>query len=151
MTHVKTSLFLAILFFITSFEVRAQSPCYTVSAGIIAPPQSGPYNFFGAQVSIAQPHYEDITVTGTMQEEGGSATCQFTLTIYQGQTSAETDLYYFRTGPASSAGITIESVSSCPSPDPNVIHSLSNQQIAEIYSNVGQAPIQAWNMLLMIF
>ncbi|HEY0066433.1 MAG TPA: hypothetical protein VGB46_03695, partial [Flavisolibacter sp.] len=130
--------FLAILFFITSFEVRAQSPCYTVSAEIIAPPQSGPYNFFGAKVAIAQPHYQDITVTGTMQEDGGSATCEFTLTIFQGQTSAETDLYYFQTGPASSASITIESVSSCPSPYPDAIHSLSNQPMVEIYPNVGQ-------------
>ncbi len=105
---------LALMAFKTN--VQAQSACDAVTAEVIAPsPQTGSYNSFGARVSISQPYEQDITVNGTINEEGGNGLHQeFTLTIPAGSLFAETTSY-LQVSPVSGASVSISSVTPCPS------------------------------------
>lgn len=105
---------LALMAFKTN--VQAQTPCDAVTVTVIAPsPQTGANNYFGARVSIAQPYSENVTVNGILFEDGNHPNnIPFTLTIIAGELLAETADTYFQLGPASSAGIEINSVSPCP-------------------------------------
>ena len=98
-------------------DLQAQTPCDAVTVTVIAPsPQTGTNNYFGVRVSLAQVYNQDVIVEGYIYETEGGARVDnpYSLTIPTGSLTAETDLYFFATGPASSATATISSVSPCP-------------------------------------
>ena len=102
-----------------SMTVHAQSPCDKVSVEAFQLlPQSGPHNYFGVRVSISEPYWENIVVTGYIwdgpEEHGYDENHPYTLTIYAGYTTAETASNFYETGPAAEGAASISSVSPCP-------------------------------------
>ncbi|MGI8597819.1 MAG: hypothetical protein ACR2KB_01060 [Chitinophagaceae bacterium] len=119
----------ALIFFTAflNFGATAQSPCSAVTLELIHPvPQNGQYNYWGVRVSISQPYHEDVTVSGTIYQEGQQYVDGWQLTITSGNLSAETSVDYYQTDPATSAEATITSVSPCPSSTDYQFFAVSN-------------------------
>ncbi len=98
-----------------AFPLHAQN-CEGVSVEVVPMhPQTGQYNYFGVRVTLSQAYTEAVTVVGIISEEGGGGpNSEFTLTISQGELSAETSTTFFQTGPTSGANVSISSVTPCP-------------------------------------
>jgi hypothetical protein len=106
---------LMFLFIFCFFNSKGQSTCDAVTLELIHPvPQNGLYNYWGVKVSISQPYHVDITVSGTIYQEGQQYVDGWQLTITSGNLSAETSVDYYQTGPATTAEASISSVSACP-------------------------------------
>ncbi|HEU4472631.1 MAG TPA: hypothetical protein VFR58_16165 [Flavisolibacter sp.] len=99
-----------------SLNVAKAQNCSGVSIQVYGPiPQMGSHNYFGVRATIAEPSQnDDITITGSLREDGGGGTSQpFTLIIPKGETTAETGTF-FQTCPACNAEVTVSSVTPCP-------------------------------------
>jgi hypothetical protein len=95
----------------------AQSPCGSVTSEVTYPsPQGGSYNVFGVKISITEPYSEAITVSGIISPEGDGTQngIEWSLTIPQGQTSAETPVNQFQFDPTVMAELHINNVTPCP-------------------------------------
>ncbi len=100
-------------------NVQAQTPCDAITVTIIEPAaQSGAHNYYGVRVSLAQVFGDNITAIGFIHkdaDENNNHDQPFTLTIPGGELSAETALNFYETNPTGGAGVTIASVTPCPS------------------------------------
>jgi hypothetical protein len=107
-------IFISLLVFSSALQAQV---CDGVSAEAIPlSPQTGSNNYFGVRVTLSQTYNQDVTVTGYIfAESSPNQNNPFTLTITAGNLTAETDLYFFQTGPADGAGVEISSVTPCPS------------------------------------
>jgi hypothetical protein len=95
-------------------------------------PQTGPHNYFGVRVSIAAIFGQDITVYGYVYDEGSPDTNHpYELTIYTGNTYAETGDGYYQTGPANTATASVSNASPCP-PMPGPGDKLVKKRVALI-------------------
>jgi hypothetical protein len=100
-------------------NLHAQTPCNDITVTVIEPSsQSGPHNYYGVRVSLAQTYGETITVSGYIYDDGDGSNYNtnhpFTLTIYGGTLSDETSALFYETSPTSGAAVTIASVTPCP-------------------------------------
>lgn len=113
---------LACFFLISISSVKAQD-CSGVSVEVIAASQGGQYNYFGVRVTLAQPYGQDVTVTGTISDDGGGGNSQpFELTVTAGSTTAETGTNFFQTCPACDANVSVSSITPCPSNSLDLSH-----------------------------
>lgn len=136
---MKKILFILICFLLASATLlKAQTPCNAVTAEAFSlNPQSGPYNYFGVRVTLAQPYGQDVTVIGNIYDEGSPRTDNpYTLTIIAGNLTAETEATFYRTDPTAGAVVTIESVTPCPQVSllnmTTDLQNFINQKLAEI-------------------
>jgi len=141
-------IYFSILTFLLSFGtiVHAQSPCDAVSVEVIAPQwQTGQYSYFGVRVSISQPYYQNITVSGYIwdgpDDHGYNEDHPYTLTIPAGSLSAETSVDFYQTGPAAEGSANITSVDPCPN---------SQAQPQWVYQNVSNNITITYNYQLSV-
>jgi hypothetical protein len=97
----KTLGFLAINLLLIATILKAQ---VSVEAFPINP-QSGPHNYFGVRVTLAQTYGENVTVTGFIYDEGNGANTNhpFSLTVAAGDLTAETAANFYETDPTATA------------------------------------------------
>lgn len=114
MKKILRIIFISLLVFSSALQAQV---CDGVSAEAVPlSPQTGSYNYFGVRVTLSQTYDQDVTVTGYIfAESSPNQNKPYTLTVTSGNLTAETDLYFFQTGPADGAGVEISSVTPCPS------------------------------------
>ncbi|HEY6914611.1 MAG TPA: hypothetical protein VI413_08045 [Paludibacter sp.] len=131
--------FIVALLLSFSAVVHAQSPCDAVSVEVIAPQwQTGYYSYFGVRVSLPQPYYQNVTVSGYIFDSPDHETTDhpYTLTIPAGSLSAETSTDFYQTGPAAEGAANITSVSVCPGDgDAFTMTPVSDPSVTSILSN----------------
>lgn len=91
-------------------------PCGGITIETIEPfPQTGAYNYFGIKVTLGAVQDKNITVQGYIYEQGDPNTNNpFSVTVYQGYTTDETSVYFYQTGPTSTATLTVTSTTPSP-------------------------------------
>ncbi|HYM95484.1 MAG TPA: hypothetical protein VET23_15200 [Chitinophagaceae bacterium] len=108
---------IALLLFSSAVSLNAQSPCSNVTAITF----SNVSHYYGIRVSVSQTYGADITVTGYIYDDfsGANFNNPFTLTITEGNLSAETSASFFQSSEyATSATVIIDNVNPCyPNPD----------------------------------
>lgn len=95
--------------FLASFSFLFQNLHAQITTEIIEPgQQSGQYNYYGVRLHLEQALDRDITVTGTLYDDGSpSNSVPFTLTIYSGTQTAETANNILQACPACGAGVNL--------------------------------------------
>lgn len=103
-------------------------------------PQSGLNSYFGVRVSLTQPYYQNVTVSGYIwdgpDEHGFNTDHPYTLTIAAGSLSAETAVNFYQTGPAAEGAANITSVSPCPSAE-------INTELTQLFKNLDPSILQS--------
>lgn len=111
------NLFLIIATFISIFHVKTNAqvnPCSsTITVEATSPnPQSGAHNYFGVKVTLNQAYTTNVTVNGYIHDDDDESNTShpFEVVVTVGNTSNETSLNFYQTGPTSNASITISSI-----------------------------------------
>jgi len=121
--------------------------CSTVSVEAFPlNPQSGQYNYFGVRVSLSQPYNEYVTVSGYIwdgpDDHNFNTDHPYTLTIYPGDLTAETSVFFYQTGPAAEGAANITSVSPCPETlQERIANSASFIQLNLLFSKILNMPL----------
>jgi hypothetical protein len=102
------------LFFIDKASIAQD--CFGVYADAYPRnPQSGSYNYYGIRVILFHAYNQDVTVYGYIRGDADLENQQyFSLTVYAGSTSAETQDDFFQTDATGGAAVVITQVSPCP-------------------------------------
>jgi hypothetical protein len=117
MKSIYKGIFFLLGLFMFNTAVKGQGCSSILVEAVGANPQMGAYNYFGIRVTLLNPHYDNITVTGFIHrdmDEEGNQDHPFTLTVTAGTTVTETPINFYQTDPASGASVTIASISHCP-------------------------------------
>lgn len=81
-----------------------------------ANPQSGPHNYFGVRVTLAETCSHSVTVSGYIYDLGNGPNTDhpFTITVPVGELTAETPVTFYETDPTATATVDISTVSPWP-------------------------------------
>jgi hypothetical protein len=108
--------FLIMLLAILTFRSNLNAQCTGVTVEAFPlDPQSGPNNYFGVRVTLAQIYTQNVTVNGYIYDEGNPHTNNpFEVTVISGYLTGETSATFYQTCATCNVVLDVISVSPCP-------------------------------------